>query len=420
MIDSLRVPVVLLFLVPVFAADALAQEAPNPHAHHAQAAADEAAVPSGESREASGTAWLPDETAPSGAMWHRGGWMLMTHANVFIYFTGTSGTRSARQFGSTNWMMAMARHPLAGGQVTVRLMSSLEPLTATRCGYPDLLQTGESCRGERLHDRQHPHDVFMEVAAHYRRPVARGISLELYGGPAGEPALGPVAFPHRPSALTQPMAPVSHHWLDATHVSFGVATAGLSAATWKVEMSAFNGREPDDARYGFDLARLDSVAARVWWLPTRRVAMQVSTGVLHDVHDGEDVRRTTASLVFHRLDRERSWTSTLAWGMNDGHDGGSHAILAESSLALTRADTAAVRFEVVPRTNLDLGTAGDAHDTFTIAKLQGVYTRSFARRGGVVPALGIALGAARLPDPLVAAYGRRVPMEFSVFLNVRQ
>jgi hypothetical protein len=39
------------------------------------------------------------------------------------------------------------------------------------CGYPDLLATGERCDGEPIHDRQHQHEFFMEVAARYDRPL---------------------------------------------------------------------------------------------------------------------------------------------------------------------------------------------------------------------------------------------------------
>ena len=128
-------------------------------------------------------------------------------------------------------------------------MFSLEPWTIAGCGYPDLLATGEACNGEPIHDRQHPHDLIMELAAEYSRPLAGARhGWQLYGGLAGEPALGPAAFPHRLSSMPNPLAPIAHHWLDATHITFGVVTAGVSSRAWKVEGSVFNGREPDDQR----------------------------------------------------------------------------------------------------------------------------------------------------------------------------
>lgn len=399
------------------ASHAVAQPA-DPHAGHAAAPAAQP-MSMGDMREASGTAWQPSSSPASGAMWHAGEWMLMLHGNLFLQYLEGTGERGDRQLGSINWGMLMARRPLAGGQFTARVMSSLEPLTVGRCGYPDLLQTGESCGGSDLHDRQHPHDLFMEAALHYSRPAVGGLTLDLYGGLAGEPALGPVAFPHRASAMTQPLAPLSHHWLDATHVTFGVATVGLSGTRWKVEASAFNGREPDDARYGFDLARLDSVSARLWWLPTDHVAVQASTGALADAHGSEDVRRSTASVTYLRQFDGRVWATTAAWGINDDHDRRSHALLVESAIDLTAVDTAALRVEVVPRTAGELDLPGDAHGSFTVAKIQGVYTRWWGRALGMRTGAGVGAGFVRLPAPLEAAYGTRTPLELGVFLNFR-
>ena len=113
-------------------------------------------------------------------------------------------------------------------------MVSLEPLTVPGCGYPDLLATGEVCDGHAIVDRQHPHDLIIEAAASYVRPLSANVALQFYGGLAGEPALGPAAFPHRLSAVMNPIAPVSHHWLDATHLTYGVVTGGLISRRWKV------------------------------------------------------------------------------------------------------------------------------------------------------------------------------------------
>ena len=173
-------------------------------------------------------------------------WAVMLHGNVFVQFLNEGGNRAAQQGGSINWAMAMARRRAGSGRVGLRAMFSLEPWTIRGCGYPDLLATGEECNGEPIHDRQHPHDLIMELAAEYSRPLRGATRWQIYGGLAGEPALGPAAYPHRISAMPNPLAPISHHWLDATHITFGVVTAGVSAQTWKVEGSVFNGREPDD------------------------------------------------------------------------------------------------------------------------------------------------------------------------------
>lgn len=151
-----------------------------------------------------------------------------------------------------------------------------------------------------------PHDVFMELAASYERPLTDAVAFQLYGGPAGEPATGPGAYPHRLSAMPSSMAPISHHWLDATHISFGVITAGLYGRQWKLEGSAFNGREPDERRNNLDLGALDSRSGRLWFLPNANLALQVSAAQLTDAEQEpgggarHDATRSTASATYHR------------------------------------------------------------------------------------------------------------------------
>ena len=240
---------VLTFLLVIPARPAIAQAtpskpAPNKHDHGAtappakeqsgqppdqtQTAHEQHSVPSVR-REASGTAWLPDVTPMYAFHRQALGWDLMVHGNAFVQFLYESGEehRRSRQAGSINWVMGMARRPIGAGRLGLRTMVSLEPWTIPGCGYPDLLATGEICRGDTIHDRQHPHDLFVEVAVEYDRPLTQSLRWQVYGGPAGEPALGPPGFPHRLSAFPNPIAPISHHWLDATHISFGVVTAAV-------------------------------------------------------------------------------------------------------------------------------------------------------------------------------------------------
>src|SRR5260370_40813647 len=115
--------------------------------------------------------------------------------------------------------MGMVAHPLWGGDLSLGTMLSLEPAAIPGPGVPQLGQTGEFYDGVHLHDRQHPHDFFMEVALDYRRPLSSWLGFELYGGPAGEPALGPVALLHRASAPGGPFPPPPHHWQGAAQLS---------------------------------------------------------------------------------------------------------------------------------------------------------------------------------------------------------
>jgi hypothetical protein len=237
----------------------LHQQAPPQHEH------SQHDVPM--AREASGTAWLPDATPTYALHWRRGVWQLMAHGNTFVQFLHESGARGDSQAGSINWAMGIAHRNVGTGRLTFRGMFSVEPWTIGGCGYPDLLASGERCDGEPIHDRQHPHDLLMEITASYDAPLKGSIRWQVYGGPAGEPALGPAAYPHRLSAMPNPLAPIGHHWLDSTHITFGVITGGVYGGRWKAEASAFNGREPNEHRADFDAGPLDSVSARLWYCP---------------------------------------------------------------------------------------------------------------------------------------------------------
>ena len=260
--------VVLIGLVtlplPAFAQST--QDAPPPaHQHHAAGTGTMSLFPA---REASGTAWLPDITPMYGVERTWGDWNVMLHGVAFVQFLyepgliHRTGGYSTHQFGSVNWGMAHARRQLGAGRVGLRAMLSLEPWTLPDCGSLNLLATGEMCEGDTIHDRQHPHDLFMELAADYDRPLRGSLRWQVYGGLVGEPALGPVGFPHRLSALPNPIAPISHHWLDSTHITFGLVTTGLYDRRWKAEVSVFNGREPDANRADLDLGPLDSISGR--------------------------------------------------------------------------------------------------------------------------------------------------------------
>ncbi len=378
-----------------------------------------------DSRDGSGTAWQPDVT-PMYAL-HRmaGAWSFMFHENAFVQYIGEGSHRGEQQLGSVNWFMGMARRSLAGGDLALRGMVSLEPLTVGKCGYPDLLATGELCNGKPLHDRQHPHDMFMEVAARYERAVGRNLAVELYGGPAGEPALGPVAYPHRLTAMWSPAAPISHHWQDATHIAFGVVTGGIYGRRWKLEGSAFNGREPDDKRFDFDLAALDSYAGRLWLLPSEHVAVQVSSGFLKAAElnpDGgrSDVHRSTASLSYV-LPRTTggAFGATLVWGQNRAHGLVTNAGLVETSLDLDGRSAVFGRGELNQKSgdDLALGEPALADRVFNVGKLALGYTRQL---GGTHfrPGIGAELSLGFVPSALKPFYGSTASPGFAVFGSI--
>jgi hypothetical protein len=401
------------------------------HAHHTTTDEVSMTGPLGISlaREGSGTSWSPDATTMYASHWMKDPWLYMVHGNLFLQYIDAGGDRGDDQFGSINWLMGMARLKSERGDFLLRAMVSAEDLTVTECGYPNLLSTGESCEGGQLiHDRQHPHDLFMELAAGYERELTPGLGLQLYGGPVGEPALGPTAFPHRLSSLPNPVAPIAHHWFDATHISFGVVTAGLYGRKWKLEGSVFNGREPDENRYDLDLDSLDSYSGRLWILPNANWALQVSSGQLNEAepgHDGapaEDITRTTASATYHRpLTAGGIWASTLVWGRNDHDDESTDALLVESNLNLAERDILFARAEWVEKSGEDLvlETPTLDHEIFDVSSVTLGYARQFTGFAGLVPAVGISASISFVPRDLEAFYGSGSPTSFAVFVSLR-
>ena len=376
-------------------------------------------------RDGSGTSWLPDETPMYALHGQSNDWMLMLHANSFLQYLKETGDRGSDQVGSINWVMGMAQRKVGSGQFMLRGMMSAEPWSIRGCGYPDLLATGEECEGEAIHDRQHPHDLFMELAAQYTRPVGRGVRLQLYGGPVGEPALGPVAFMHRVSGLPNPLAPITHHWFDSTHITYGVATAGVFSTKWKAETSVFNGREPDADRTNFDFAAMDSWSARLWLMPTSQWAFQVSGGHLAEAEAGHaggprvDVDRITASATYHRTTLENTfWATTVGWGRNLENGEATNAFLVESGVTLRDRDAVYGRFEWAQKSGHDLAVEPE-HDIFHVAKVQDGYTRYLPPWKGWSPGVGMAVSGGIVPRSLEPTYGGRFNSGFAVYLTLR-
>lgn len=376
-------------------------------------------------REGSGTAWLPDSTPMHAVHRQAGPWQVMLHGNVFVGYDHQGSDRGDEQFLSTNWLMLMARRHVAGGEFGARAMLSLEPLTVGKEGYPLLLQTGESLEGVPLHDRQHPHDLFMEAALTYARPITKSVGLQLYAAPAGEPALGPVAFPHRISAASDPLAPLSHHWQDSSHITFGVLTAGLFTRRVKLEGSWFNGREPDEDRYDFDLRQFDSFSGRLALNPSASLSLQASYGFLESPEGLEpetSLRRLTLSATHHLPLRGKGFLATTGvWGRNDeSGEPPTDAFLFEGNLDLDGRNMIFGRLEFVEKTGADLVLPpAQELETFDISSAVLGYLREFDRVGSFSPGVGIRGSINFIRDDLRPSYGTNNPAGVMVFLRVR-
>jgi hypothetical protein len=322
-------------------------------------------------REASGTAWQPDAATHGGIHWMSGDWMLMGHLNLLGVYDNQSGPRGDEKFFIEGMAMLSARRTYAGGDnLNLRVMLSPDPFMGRR-GYPLLLAAGETADGvEHLIDRQHPHELFMELSASYTHMLSDRSSLFLYLGYPGEPAIGPPAFMHRVSGMALASAPITHHWLDSTHIVFGVATLGFVHDSLKFEVSQFTGREPDENRYDFDRARFDSTSARVTWNPNDNWSLQVSWAAIESPEQLEPERnedRFTASASYAvRIGDEGLFAATAAVGVKHLDPGPElTAFLLEASYKPVDAWTFVVRAEWAE--NPELSPTHEIADVSTVA-----------------------------------------------------
>jgi hypothetical protein len=391
-------------------------------------------------REASGTSWLPPVTPMYGAHRPWRGWDVRLNGVAFglaVYESGfrhrTGGTGSG-EVGSVNWGMAMAHRGLGGGRFGVRTMFSAEPWTIPGCGTVNFLAVGELCDGDTVHDRQQPHDLFMELAVDYDRGLRGTWRWQVYAGLAGDPALGPPFYLHRGSAVANPIRSMTHHWLDSTHVSFGLVTVGMFNQRWKAEMSVFNGREPDDSQVDLDLGALDSVAGRLSFVPHDRLALQVSGGRLRDATTSlpfqslDPVTRVIVSALYHApLASRGMWSTTLAYGRNRANEivsGGllevaTAGVLLESSVTLGERHTVFGRGEVGGMPAHHLHAHEYAGSVFSVGKIQVGYVRHLQATKGLVPGLGGTVSVSLLSRELAPRYSGRAAPSFAIFFNLQ-
>ncbi|GAB3720172.1 hypothetical protein [Spirosoma lituiforme] len=390
-------------------------------------------------RNGSGTSWHPDNTPMYAYMSQPTpkGWSYMLHYAIYLRYTSQNsnhpdGRGRGQQLGAPNWFMGMAQRKVGQrGLFQVRAMLSLDPLTVGNGGYPLLFQTGETYKGQPLIDRQHPHDLVSELSVSYSHALSKDVDLYGYVGYPGEPALGPPAFMHRISSFNNPDAPLSHHWQDASHILFGVATAGFRYKWAKLEASTFKGREPDENRYNFDAPKFDSYSYRLSVNPSPSFALQFSQGFLHspeEAHPEENVTRTTASILHSKGIGPGSYvTSAVVWGRNSHHDGaGENSYLAESSLQLDKVAFYG-RFENVKKSAEELGiyqptSSGDlgkitSDQSFMINNLTlGMNYRIVQQRS-----TDLVMGAqvtASMPDQVLQSFYGKTPVSGEIYLRL--
>jgi hypothetical protein len=381
--------------------------------------------------ESSGTAVQPAAWPMPMVMTGVGGWHLMWMAQAFVVDTQQSGPRGGDKFYSSNWGMLGAIHRAFGGAVMFRAMLSLEPATVTNRRYPLLFQTGETAYGAPIVDGQHPHDFAMEVSAQYAHALGEKGSWTLYYAPVGDPALGPVAYPHRASAMELPQATLGHHWQDSTHIANNVATVAVTYGPVRVEASGFHGREPDENRWNIDWGPMDSWSARLSVFPSKNWSAQFSAGRLQDPeasHPGSVVR-TTASVEYAKPMPGRNWWATsVVWGQNYKLDERrrTNAVLGETVVPFRRLNFVTGRFEWSQRDELFEYDEELAHrieratgrTTFDVSAFTVGYTRDVPLFRNVQTGIGANVTSYVVASELKPYYGEH-PWGMNVFVRVR-
>jgi hypothetical protein len=374
-------------------------------------------------REASGTSWQPEAAPMEGVHLMQDDWMVMVHGFANLIYDNQGGARGNRDVFSTNMLMGMAQRPLGPGTFGARGMFSLEPLTVGRKGYPLLLQTGETDNGTTpLIDRQHPHDLFMELATTYSAPLTDESSVFGCLGWPGEPTLGPPTFMHRFSGMDNPAAPITHHWLDSTHITHGVGTLGCIWKDVKLEGSLFTGREPDEDRWDLETPRVDSYAGRIAYNPTPAWALQASYGHVDSPEQLEperDVDRMTVSASYHHAWEHNHWQTTAAWGRNRNDPGRDlDGFLLESLVNIRKTHTVFGRAEHVEKDELFFEGDPRHGKSFTVNKVSLGYIYDFPERRHTQWGIG-GLGSLHvLPDRVEEAYDE-APFSFMIFARIK-
>lgn len=385
-------------------------------------------------RESSGTAWVPDSSPVYARMkMYKDGGMLMLMGSAFLRYTrigsdrdvSAAGKGSRQRFDAPNMFMLMYSRPIdERSQFGFRTMVSLDPIIQRGYGYPLLYQSGELFHGQPIHDRQHPHDFISELAVSYSYKFNDQNSVYLYAGYPGEPALGPPTFMHRTSASNNPDAPISHHWQDATHITWGVITGGVSFGKFKLEASAFRGEEPNENRWDFDRPRLDSFSGRLSWNPGKNWAVQVSHGYLKNPEPSEldlkILRKTTASAIYNkRFSDTRNWASTFAWGQNYGNGQRTNSFLFEGNYDFDR-NAVFGRVERVQKSGHDLVLDhADEHKIFWVGAYSLGYVRDIFSEKGIDVGLGGQVTFNQNPTALVPYYGGTAHTGYQVFVRIR-
>jgi hypothetical protein len=412
-----RIPILCLLFLPMAAAQEMSMGSTNAAGTYLMG-------------QASGTGMNPQSWPMPMVMLTPDDWSLMFMAQAFVVDTQESGPRGGDKFYSPNWGMFAASHDVGGGSFMFQMMLSLDPATITNRSYPELFQTGETAYGKPLVDAQHPHNFIMGLGFHYAHPLGENVMLQFYFAPVGDPALGPVAFPHRASADELPQATLSHHWQDSTHIADEVITAGVMFYNLvRLEASGFYGTEPGENRWIIQYGPINSWSTRLSFFPSANWMGQFSVGRITNPERQSpgDVVRATASIHYTRPMQGSSWSTSLIWGRN--HEVIDHrnlnSYLLESVLPYRRKNFFTGRIELVDKDELfsdqpDLEAELDRTigSTFRIGAYTAGYTRDIGTFHKVETGIGANFTTYSTPDAIKPYYGNH-PISVNMYLRLR-
>jgi hypothetical protein len=371
-------------------------------------------------QQASGTSINPLSAPMHMSTVKAGSWNLNFHGLVFITQDWQNGPRGRDKFFSANWFMMTAQHKLGKGLFQFRSMLSLDPATITGKQYPLLFQTGETAYGKPLIDAQHPHDLFMELSVQYILPLTSRTAIGFYYAPMGDPALGPVAFPHRVSASEFPQATLSHHYQDSSHIVSQVITGGIKHGMALWEFSGFHGAEPDENRWNIETGAIDSWATRFTLSPNLNWSGQFSIGHLHhpEALEENDITRITASVTYNQPKPDGNWATSFIFGQNRKSivDRVLNSYVLETVYQFKEKNYLSGRFETVNKDELEIPPP---ESVYRITSFTAGYTRDVKLIPWVLTGIGGNVTVFNVSQKVHSVYGDN-PAGFFLFLRIRQ
>ncbi len=371
------------------------------------------------SMEGSGTSWQPESSSMPFYIINSGGWSYYVRGSVFPRYTNQARRRGRSKFDAPNWFLGQAQTNVGlKSEISFRGILSFERITEGRNGYPLLLQTGSTIHYVPAADRQHPNDFISELSSTFSTSMSDKSTAFFYIGYPGEPAVGPPAFYLRQSSRYIPDAPIGLQWQDASRVSFGVITLGMTFNKFKIEGSVFNGNRPDENRYGFDKLKLNSYGGRFSYNPISNLALQLSAGKIKDEFSpGLNLTRTTASVLYTaRLNSSASWASSFIWGENNINiTGRQESFLSESNLNF-RDFAVYARLEFVQKTMGELGITENFNQKLWLGEFTAGLDKEFSISNSINFAIGFQGTLYGIPHELSAYYGNH-PASYEVYLS---